>query len=606
MKKKLGRGRIIGGTKPISGIAPSDIPKRPSAFEIGATVMAPPPNAGLRERAEEVIETRKTMLATEHIREVIGVIKEETEIPFEGGKLRKIRQLSSHDTNLVGDVWLAEKTYDDGRERELVVVKRIRSEEELFGKKADELRPRDRIILDRFYQEAGEEIKNLQRFADNEHIVSPVADVYPYKGRLVVQMEFVPHTLTDYSWNVDGERQLSDMFFEIGIQILDTITYLENSKDGDAPDGRVNNDFKLGNLGVDKKLMEDGKTRIIAKMLDLDSIRPISKRVSMQKEMKYSLDCDPEQFMELHDANSAFNAKPDETIYSLGMAVMYALEKRMSASLSDRSILVIPDEYEEEFDRVSRPTLLPGEEKFDEVTTKVQVIDTENMLEKIDRARTTDELNLLKLYFTNKQRRVVLGLRDYDTPEMIKLVEKHREAIISKIMPEIYAEMKWCGHKDTLHEVEFITKEEIEGRFKGLLYTFAVDDKTAEKYGAKDLKERLALGIKFNIGVITEDYAKANYPWYMSSLSYSVGTRGWYFTVTELLQNVAKLGKEEAGELVELAKREEKGRRLESIVKPELFEVIAYCLKERKERLNAEEMKKLFEMKRKEAMGDVA
>ena len=595
-QRKIDRGRIIGESETVSGksIKKTDIPNRPSAFEIGATVMAPPPNAGLREMAEEVIESKKTMMATEHIRQVIGVIKEEKEIPFKGGKLRKIKQLSSQDMNLVGDVWLAEKTYDDGRETELVVVKRMRSEEELFGKGADELTDHDRKVLDRFYQEAGEEIMNLQRFADTEHIVSPVADVYPYDGRLVVQMEFVPHTLVDYSWSINGETQLSEMFFEIGIQMLDTITHLENSKDEKAPNGRVNNDFKLPNLGVDKKLTE-GKTRIIGKMFDLDSIRNISGRISMQKEMKYSADhCDPEQFMELHDADSAFNAKPDETIYSLGMAFIYALEKRMSTPLKDRAILVIPDEYEEEFDRISRPTLLPGAEvKFDEVATKVQVINTENMREKIEKARTTDELNLLKLYLKNKQRRAALGVEDYDTPEMVKLIEKHREAIVNELMKEIYAEMKWYGEED-LKEAEFIAKEEIEGRFKGLLYTFAVDDESAKRYGAETLKERLMLGIKSNIDVITEDYAKANYPWYISSLSYSTGTRGWYSTVMELLQNVGKLSKEEAGKLVELAKREEKGKKPESIVKPEVFEAIAYCLKPRKERRGAEELSGLF------------
>ena len=128
-----------------------------------------------------------------------------------------------------------------------------------------------------------------------------------------MQMEYAPYTVTEVLWSLEDEAELTGNVFEMGIQLLDTTAYLERHKDEKAEWGRVNNDLKIGNLGADKEQTEDGKTKIMVVMLDLDSIRPVSEQLSIKRETKYSMDhCDPEQFMELHDSSIALNAKPDE------------------------------------------------------------------------------------------------------------------------------------------------------------------------------------------------------------------------------------------------------------------------------------------------------
>ncbi len=585
--------------------------KRYSKIEVDATVFMPHSGA-MREKASRLKANQTifagTVLATEHIMEAVeDVVKEEEkEISFPGGKLRKIRQLSSKN-NAVGDVWLAEKIYDDGRGSELVVIKMLRSKEELFSKKGiDELEPYEKELLDRYYKEAGEEIKNLDRFAENRHIVSPVDRVFPHKGRLVVQMEFVPHTLNDYLWNVDGEVELSRTLFEAGLQILDTVAYLENHTGGDAPAGRVNNDLKLGNMGADKEVREDGRTSIVIKMLDLDSIRPISDQLSIKRETKYSMDhCDPEQFMELHDPDSSLNAKPAETIYSMAVAFMYALEERMSVNLKTRYLIVFPTEYEEQIERFSRSTLLPGEFKLEEVTTNVQVRNAEDMHKKIEGVRETDELNLLRLYLTNKYRIRKSGGGDYDPPEMQKLMKKYEETIINELLPEIQMNVDLFDMRRTsVNWTETMPRETILQEFRDLIKGFEADEKTSANFGAVTKTERLSLGIGFKIIYLTEAYAKSNYDWYSSAVSAFSNRHEWYGALNEMLITTAGFSREEAARLVELAKREEKGRKLESVVKPEVFEAIAHCLKPRKYRLNAAQMKKLFEVRQMEALGE--
>ena len=308
--------------------------------------------------------------------------------------------------------------------------------------------------------------------------------------------------------------------------------------------------------------------------------------------------------MELHDASTALNAKPDETIYSKGMVMVYALEERMSVGLKSRYLMVLPTEYEEGFERETRPTLLPGREIEEERTTHVNVINIKEMREKIERTRKTDELNLLRLYITNKQRRKAIGMDDYDTPEMKKLMEKHEKEIISEIVPEIQASMNWTGSRRTFaEETAVMSGEMVMKEFKNLMAGFEVSDETAHDYEAKTANEKMILGIKFNIAKLTETYARANYGWYASATSKFSNKHKWYEAVNELLVH-SGLTRDEAGKMVELAKREERGRRFDSVVKPEVFEAIAYCLKPRAERLDAEHMRDLFEIKRMESGGD--
>ena len=599
MQRKKGKGDSAGRINAAfdRSFDKHDTPGRPSGFD--ATVFAPH-NSEMREKASKVLANKTvlagTVMATENIMQAIEKEDGKTEIPFEGGRLRKIKQLSSKD-NAVGDVWLAEKIYDNYEESELVVIKMLRSEKEIFNKKeVTELEEWERGLLKRLFLEAGEEIKNLERFADNRHVISPVGEIFPHEGRLVVQMEYAPHTVNEVLWEIEGECELTYNMLEMGIQLLDTTAYLEEHKDDEAELGRVNNDLKIGNLGADKETTEGGKNRIVVMMLDLDSIRPISNQLSIKRETKYSMDhCDPEQFMELHDNNTALNAKPDETVYSTGMVMMYALEERMSVGLENRHIMVLPTEYEEGLARETRPTFLPGEFKTEEITTHVNVININEMKEKITRTRETDELNLLRLYLTNKQRRNALGVKDYDPPQMKKLMEKHETRIINEIIPEVRAGMKWLGNGGaTYDEITLMRNGRIVKEFDGIIKTLEVSDETAYSYDAQTPKERLMLGIKLNIAKLTETYAKSNYEWYISASSRFSTKHSWYEAVNELLVNASGLTRSEAGKIVELAKREEKGRKLESTVKPEVFEAIAYCLKPREERMGAEQLSELF------------
>ncbi len=560
-----------------------------------ATVFEPcASNLSLREKADKAVEKTvfaKTILLEESLLKKIKTGScaekkkdEEERVSFPGGYFKKAKQLSSK-YNAVGDVSLAVKVYiENGKEREgeLVVLKTMKSEEEILGRKdIEDLSVEEKELLDRLYLEAGREIKNLERFKDNEHIASPTGDVIidHKRKRLIAQIEYVPHSINNYLWNISGEKELSDTIFDVAIQMLDTISYLENYKDKEAPFGWVNNDFKLGNVGI---AIKDG--RVVAKMLDLDSIRPISEMISVKRETKYSIEyCDPEKFMELHNHEVAMNAKPDETIYSLGLVLLYSISERMAVRLNDRHLIVFPVEYEEMTEM--------------ERTTRVSVTNPEDLKAKLERARETDELNLLKTYLVNKNKRAARGKKESDPPEIKKLLTKHAKKVVSEIEPYIREEMKWPTDYEKKVGKELITPPEmVRKNFMALLYSFAVDDKTADMYDAKTQYERLVLGMELNTAKLTEKYARNTYEWYTGAVMMH---GGWYAAITKMFEDLG-LKREDVARIVKLAKREELGRDVKSTFKPFLFEGIAYCIKARKERPNAADMKKIFQKLKKE------
>jgi serine/threonine protein kinase len=579
----------------------------PQKLEFAKTELA---SAAIRESMGE--KFRKTHFAdTKLMREVEAFErrkkrKEIKEIPFEDGYFRIVRKLSS-DSNAVGDVYLAEKiTVKDGKEYpgELVVLKMLKNEEDLLdGLGLDDAEKKR--LLKRLFHEAGTEIKNLQELK-HPHIVSATGEVILYvpeeeadkkegrtkNARLVAQMEYVPHPFDEYIWSVEGETRLTNDVLEMGVQMLDAISFLESL-------GLVHNDFKGGNMGV--VISEGG---FIGKMLDADSIRSIAELVSARNEMKYSPDhCDPEEFMELHNDEIAVNAKPAETIYPLGIALLYAIAERLCMPLETRDLRVGGHAYEEEVEHVPtvRSTLLPGLEETKERTTRVSVIDSGQLRKKLEETREIDERNLIRVYLANEMKRRSSDKVSEPPSEIKKLLEKYKYVIRMYMEPEIKREMNWVGdRKLTLDDVEETPRDTIVNHFKRLLSDFKLDKRVEEECDVEDEYGKLLLGIKDNIRRLTEKYARNNYRWYLSAPSHFSRTHRWYDALDGMLMKIAGLGREDAAEMIERAKKEEKGRSIETVFHPEVFEAIAYCLKPRAERPDAKSLKKIFEAKKME------
>jgi|GEM_PF-2402559 len=583
-----------------------------SSFEYAKTVLA---SAEVRERISEI--AGKTQFADPKLMEEMGAYekgkkkREIKTIPFNGGYFKIIRELSS-DVNSAGDVYLAEKiTSKNGKEHfgELVVLKMLKDEEEIV--KGLNLNDAEKeYLVRRMFQEAGMEINNLNRL-NHPHIVSATGEAVLFcpegkeggKARLVSQMEYVPHAFDNYLWSAEGENRLTNDVLEAGIQILDAISYLENYRSEGAPDGLVHNDFKLGNMGA---IIKDG--RLVVKMLDLDSIRPIAELVSATKEMKYSPDhCDPEEFMELHETEIAVNAKPAETIYPLGIALLHSIAKRLCIPLEIRDLRVGGYAYEEEVEHVptARSTMIPGLDETIERTTRVSVINPDRLREALENAREADERNLMRVYLANEKKRRASGKTAKPPPEMKKLLEKHDYVIRAYLQPEIEREINWVGDRRlSPDEMEKMSKEDIAKHFGRLLADFKLDKGVEERCDLNDDHEKLLFGIKNNIRKLTREYARNNYRWYPSAHSHFSKTHEWQDALNNMLMEIAGLERKDAAEIVELAKREERGREMESVVHPEVFEAIAHCLKPRKERLDAERLKRFFEMKRNEVHND--
>ncbi len=571
-------------------------------FEYAKTMLA---SAEIRERISEI--SGKTQFADPKLMEEMAAYekakkkREIKTIPFEGGYFKIVKELSS-EVNSAGDVYLAEKILSkEGKELagELVVLKMLKDEEEMVdGCGLDDAGKE--YLIRRMFREAGMEINNLNRL-NHPNIVSATGDAvlfYPEeremgKARLVSQMEYVPHAFDAYLWSVGGETGLTNAVLEAGMQILDAVSYLENYRSEDAPDGLVHNDFKLGNMGA---VIKDGK--LVMKMLDLDSIRPIAELVSAAREMKYSPDhCDPEEFMELHETEIAVNAKPAETIYPLGIALLHSISKRLCIPLEVRDLRIGGGAYKEEVEHVptARSTMIPGLGETVERTTRVSVINPDCLRETLENAREADERNLIRAYLANEKKRKALGKTDGPLPEMKKLLEKHDYTIRAYLESEIEREINWVGNRKlSRDEMEKMSEDDITRHFKMLLADFKLDRKVEKSCNLKKNYEKLLFGMKNNIRRLTGEYARNNYRWYSSAHSHFSKTHEWYDALHYMLMEIAELERKDAAGIVELAKKEEEGRGLETTFEPQVFEAIAHCLKPRLERPDAKKMKELF------------
>jgi len=153
-------------------------------------------------------------------------------------------------------------------------------------------------------------------------------------------------------------------------------------------------------------------------LIDLDSIVPAGDiKFSM---LKYNLSADPEKFMKLNEPNVLLTAEPSESMYAMGITLIRSLAQRMRVRILDRGMKDIKNKGD-----------LVGLKHVDD---KAVLDDEAKLREKIINIRITDEINLLRVYYINKFRRVLAGKFDQDPGGMRELIEKYHD------MPEIRKE----------------------------------------------------------------------------------------------------------------------------------------------------------------------
>ncbi len=194
------------------------------------------------------------------------------------------------------------------------------------------------------------------------------------------------------------------------IQSLDVISYLANFKDEMAPNGYVHVDFKRDHMRLQYLEAED---KWMVTVIDLDSIVPAGH--IRFRGSKYNPCVDPEKFVKLHNPNILITAEPSETIYSLGLSLLYAISTRFRIRVDKRK-----------FDT----------EGLTERDGRMIVLDEDAFLKKILNARMTDEMNLVRVYLANKYRRIMAGKVDRDPEEMKELLDEYAD------MPEIIGAKK--------------------------------------------------------------------------------------------------------------------------------------------------------------------
>ncbi len=320
------------------------------------------------------------------------------------------RKLSS-ERNIAGDVWLA-KRYWGGDFYGDVVLKTPKYEHS--GSSA-----RARAHL---YRDIQKEKRNLLRFGDHPNVLSPSGEEFEYNHEPVIQMEYQPWSISDYLFYFREEHELTAALMSTGMQCLDAIAYMGDLRDEEGPLGWVHVDFKRAHMRLDHKENEGWVVTII----DLDSVIPAGPR-ELRGMVKYNRECvDPEKFMKLHNADMGFTAEPSETVYSLGLSLMYAMASRFGIRLIKRRFA---------------PTT-----KKDE---KYIWLPKQELGKKIEETRSIDEVNLLKIYYTNKFRRISAGKFDQDPEEMRDLVEKYDD--VAEVRHDALEELGDADEDATVH-----------------------------------------------------------------------------------------------------------------------------------------------------------
>jgi len=294
----------------------------------------------------------------------------------------EIEKKLSSERNISGDVYLAKKYWNN----------------EFYGRvilktpKATVEDDRDRI---RLYKEFGKEIKNLDRFEGNHNILHAAGMPFAWNSEPVIQMEYQPWSIFDYISYLNDETAITAGVISVAIQCLNAIECMKNKIDGEGPNGYAHVDLKAEHVRLDYRKNKNGEGEWVLIIIDLDSIVPAGE-IPLNK-LKYNgAYVDPEKFMRIEEDNIRITAEPAEAIYSLGLILLHIIAKKTCDGLRKRAF---------------RPVVNSD--------NGAQLIDKEAMRKEIERVRMIDELNFLKVYYSNKVKRILEGRFDQD-PEPLK------------------------------------------------------------------------------------------------------------------------------------------------------------------------------------------
>ncbi len=346
----------------------------------------------------------------------------------ENDEIRKIiekfvlEEKVSSESNMAGDVYRATRFWD-GNEYGTVVLKTPKKKHLYAAEKKKE------SILNDAYTE----IRNLHRFRNHPHILQQTGDPFILKDeRPVAQMEYLPRSFDNYLLGIETEGALTKAVLGGGIQLLKAIHYMENLIDNEGPRGWTHIDMKESNMKMD---LVDG--RWVIKLIDLDSAVPSGPRdiSKIRYTAKY---VDPEKIMNLHLPELGVIADPAESIYSMGLTLLYSIATRIGVRVRRH---------------VDISKLINGEEGDGEVSqrlSRVSVYGPEELKMKIELRRAIDERNLLQVYYLNEARRVMeFNIDDIYSglPGVKKLIDVHKEELLAEnptVHPCVFEAIREC------------------------------------------------------------------------------------------------------------------------------------------------------------------
>ena len=338
----------------------------------------------------------------------------------------EIEEELSTEHNISGDVYRARRYWDGTYYGDVVlkmpksVLRRTLSPLELEEASATELR-------------------HLTRFAAHPIILSTVGKPFVWRSGLVIQVEYQPWSLSEYLQYFSDEELLTAAVVRAGWQCASAVAFMAELRDDEGPEGYAHVDLKTTHLRLDYKAQGSSAGEWVLSLIDLDSVMPVGP-IPIH-ETKYNLAAvDPEKFMPLHDPGCLVTVSPAETIYSVGLTFLSAGAHRLGVSTRRRGFKVVGLEDEGEGTRlVDEPALRAA----------------------IERVRAVDELNLIKVYFANKTRRMLAGRFDQDPEGLRDLLARHvdrqdvrqealeeasasRESSRASVHPQVFSVLREC------------------------------------------------------------------------------------------------------------------------------------------------------------------
>jgi len=365
---------------------------------------------------EKIFEDEIKAKKEERPIEVGSVIEKEWEVRGQTETIIEkfiVEEKLSSKRNISGDVWRA-KRYWNGKLYGDVVLK---------TPKRKLVEAQDSTI----YTDMMKESQNLDRFEEHPNILSASGRPFEYGRQLVIQTEYQPWSITDYLLFFNKEEDLTAAVMSAAMQCLDGIAFMANKIDEEGPHGWVHVDFKRDHIHLDYVEDENGKKGWVATIIDMDSVIPIRFESKSKVKFNRASVC-PEKFEKIHTGKIAITAESKETVYSLGLSLLYAMAVRFNVALRRREFKPFIKEKDG------------------------SVLDKENLEEKIIIARSVDEENLLKLYYVNRLRRIASGKRDEDPEEIAELIERCGKN--DKLLRDAQEEVE--NIHDTVHPSVFV------------------------------------------------------------------------------------------------------------------------------------------------------